>query len=99
DDCPIVPRVPQPTHDIHELARDLVAQIVLVEPFLAEVEGGRIMRAGDDVPGRSAAADMIERGKTARDVERLAETRGHGRAEPDVARYRTQRGKQRHRLE
>src|SRR5215831_18646523 len=42
---------------------------------------------------------MVEGCKAAGDMERLAEARGYGRAEPDVTRHHTQRGQQRHRLE
>ena len=64
---------------------DLVAQIVLVELLLAEIERRLVVGAGHDVPGGAAAAEMIERGEGARDVVRLAEARRHRRAEADMA--------------
>ena len=83
-DGAVVPRVPQPAHDVDELGRDLVTQVVLVEALLAEVQRGGIVRARDHVPGGSPAAEMVERREAAGDVERFAEARGDGRAEPDV---------------
>src|SRR5262245_48687217 len=99
DDRTIVPGVPQPAHDVHEFGGDLVAQVVLVQALAAKIERRGIMGAGHDVPRCPAAAEMVERREAAGNMERLAETRGHGRTEPDVARRHAQRRQQRHRLE
>src|SRR4029077_20863575 len=57
----VVPGVPKSAHDVHELGRDLVTQVVLVEALLAEVQGGGIVRARHHVPGGSPAAERVER--------------------------------------
>ena len=66
---------------------------------MPEVE--RILGAprGDHIPPRTAAAEMIEGEKLAREVEGLAVGRRSGGDEPDVARHRRERGEQRDRLE
>src|SRR5262249_54472787 len=51
------------------------------------------------IPCCPPAADVIERCKTACDVEWLAEAGGYGRAEADVARHHAQGGQQRRGLE
>src|SRR5436190_23584326 len=75
NDGAIVPGVPQPAHYFDELGCDLVAQVVLVGAFPAEVQRSRTVCAGNDVPGCPSAAEMVERSERARDVRGLAEAR------------------------
>src|SRR5947208_13101952 len=83
DDRAVVPGIPETTHHVDELRRDLVAQVVLGEVRLAEIECGPFVSAGDDIPAGAAVAEMIERGEGASDMERLAEARRHRGAETD----------------
>jgi len=78
-------------HDVHELGRDLVAQIVLVQAFAAEIQRGSVVGAGHDVPTRPSTAQMVERRKGASDLKRLAEAGRDGGAEPDVTRHHADR--------
>ncbi len=40
DDGTLLPAVPEPAHHVDEFARDLIAQIVLVQALAAEVQRG-----------------------------------------------------------
>ena len=94
-----IPAAPQPAHHVDKLARALVAQGVVRQRHMPEVEG--ILRAprGDHVPPRATAAKMIEGEKLAREIERLAIGRRSGRNEADMACHWGERCEQRDRLE
>src|SRR5215204_7195794 len=94
NDCAVVPGIPETTHHIDELRRDLVAEIVLRELRLTEIERSLVVRAGDDIPAGAAVAEMIERSESAGDMERFAETRRHRGAESNVGRHHAQRRQQ-----
>src|SRR5262249_2709646 len=95
----VVPAVPQPDHDLRELARPMIALAVLVVDVAAEVVGLAQHAGGDEVPAGAAAADMIDGGELARHMEGLVVARGGGRHEPDAACQRGERREQRERLE
>ncbi|CAM2159799.1 conserved hypothetical protein [Paraburkholderia tropica] len=94
----VVPAIPKAGHDVEELARATIALVVLHMFVEAEIQGGIGIRSGDEIPARASAAQMIERGETARDVVRRVEGRRCGGDEADLRRYGRQRGKQRERL-
>lgn len=57
----VLPAVPQPDGDVHELGRPPVALAVRRPVVEAEVERGAAFGGGDDVPARPAAADVVQR--------------------------------------
>ena len=63
----VAPAIPQAAHHIDEFFRDLVPQLV-VRMRAAEVAAGGGCRSRDGVPGRPAAADVIQRPEDARNV-------------------------------
>ena len=87
DDGAVVPRVPMPEHDLHELVGPVVAQVVLQVLLAPHVERFAIVDRGHHVPGRAPVRHQIERGEAAGDVEGLevggragggeAQLRGH----------------------
>ena len=95
----VLPAVPQRHGHVDELGRALVALPVAGDLVEAEVLRGRLGGGGDDVPARPAAADVIERGEPAGQVERVVVGRGRGGDQPDVAGHPGQRGEQQGRLE
>ena len=60
DKCAVVPAVPQPAHDIDELSGNFIPEIMVFKSILAKVQGGRIHRAGDHIPGGSPVAHVID---------------------------------------
>src|SRR3954453_5008172 len=69
----VVPGIPETAYHVDEFRCDLVAEVMLVEPFLAEIERGFVVGAGDHVPTGAAVAEVIERSDRARNVVGLAE--------------------------
>ena len=74
--------IPQPGDHVIELARPLVALVVLHVVVEAEIQRRIRVGGGDDVPAGAAAADVVERGEAARDV--VGRVKG-GRAGGDQA--------------
>src|SRR6202043_3470483 len=89
-DRTVIPAVPQPAHRVDKLGCDLIAQIMVVMLRAAEIERRGARAAGHHVPGRTAAAQVIEGSKGARDVVRLAKARRYGRAKADMGCDRAQ---------
>ena len=94
----VAPAIPQAAHHIDEFFRDLVAQLV-VWMRAAEVAAGGGRRGRDRVPGRPAAADVIQRCENARNRVGIAVGRRHGRGETNMRRRHRQRREQRQRLQ
>ena len=94
-----VPAVPQALHHIGKLAGTFVA--VGMGQVVLQVEIARLELAGrgDQVPARSPAAQVVQRGKLARNVKGLIEA-GRGRAhQADALGHGRERRQQRERLE
>jgi len=68
DQRPVIPTIPQPLDHIDKLLGALVAQLVVHLAVEVEVERRLWPRAGDDIPGGAALADMVDRGEQARYV-------------------------------
>src|SRR5262249_20371250 len=85
-DGAFVPAMPQPADNVDELARNLVALVVLDMGLAAEIAIGFRRTGRDDVPGHATFGEVGQRLEHARDVERLAETRRDRAAETDLAR-------------
>jgi hypothetical protein len=98
-DRAVVPAIPEALHDVDELLRDLVAQVVLHVSFAAEVERGLGRRARHHVPGCPPLGDVVEGAEGAGDVVGLAEAGRHGGAEAEVPRRGAQHRDERGRLE
>ncbi len=98
NDGVVAPAIPQTAHHIDEFFRDLVA-VLVVRMRAAEIAAGGGRRGGDRVPGRPAAADVIQRCEDARDGVGIAVGRRHGRGETDMRRRHRQRREQRQRLQ
>ena len=81
DQRPVLPAIPQPAHDIDKLVGALIAQLMVHLVFEAEVERRLRARAGDDVPGGAALADVVDRGEQAGYIVRLGKARRYGGAE------------------
>jgi hypothetical protein len=64
DEGVLGPAVPQPGHDIEELAGPAVAFAVLHMLGQSEIERRIGVRGRDQVPAGPAAADVVERGET-----------------------------------
>jgi hypothetical protein len=94
----IIPAVPQAAADVHELGRPLIELIMRKVVLTAKVEVLPRHAAGDDVPAGAAAADVVDRGELARDLEGKVVAGGGGADEADVLRPGRQRGHQRERL-
>ena len=91
--------VPQPGHNVMKLAGAVIARGVIWLGLQAEVAAAVRIRSGHHVPAGPPAADVIERGKAARDMERLVVS-GRGRCdEADSLSHPGQCGKQREWLE
>ncbi len=99
DDGTVFPAVPQPLHDVDELLGDLVAEVVLHVLFAAEVQRGLAGRAGHDVPGGAALAQVVNRGEGPGHVIGLAEARRDGGAQANALGGGSQRRDERRRLE
>jgi hypothetical protein len=82
NDGVILPAIPMPEYDLHELVSMIVAQVVLDHLVVAHVLGFAVIERGDDVPGRAPLGHQIERGEQARHMERLVIACGIGCAEP-----------------
>jgi hypothetical protein len=93
------PAVPEPGHDVVELARAAIALAVLHMLIEAEIERRIRIGRGDDVPAGAAAGDPIERGETPGDVIGRVEGGRAGGDEPDALGGLRQRRQQRERLE
>ena len=91
--------VPEAGDHIVELARTVIARIVLHLRVLTEIQRRIWIRGGDDVPPRPAAAEMVERGEAPGDVIGLVEGGRGGRHQPDPLRRARQGGQQREGLE
>ena len=93
------PAVPQPGHDIEELAGAAVALAVLHVLGQPEIERRVGVRGGDQVPAGAPAADMVERGEAPRDqIGRLEGRRGGG-DQPEMLGHHRQRRQQGQRIE
>ncbi len=71
-------------HDLGELVGAVVALGVPVVRVAVEVQRLDLHAGGDEVPAGAAAADVVERGELARDVERLVVARRGGADQPDA---------------
>ena len=78
------PGVPEAFDDFHELGGAGVAGGVVEVGVAVEVAGLGVGPGGDDVPAGSAAADVVQRGPFAGDVERLVVGGGGGGDEADM---------------
>jgi hypothetical protein len=76
--------IPETAHDVDELLRPGVSVGVGEVALAAEVPGLARVGGGDEVPARAAAAQMIEGGELARDVERFVVGRGRSCHEADA---------------
>lgn len=79
----VSPAIPEAGHDIEELPAPPVALAVLHMFFQTEVERRVRVGRGDQIPASAPAAQVVERGKAARDVIRLIERGGRGRDQTD----------------
>ena len=77
--------VPQALGDPDELQAAAVAGVVVEVLLAAEVRRRARVAAGDHVPAGPAAADQLQRGQPAGDVERVVVGGGHGGDEAEVA--------------
>ncbi len=91
--------VPQPLGDLNVFERPPVTGLVVVVLVAAVVARRPGVTAGDDVPAGPAAADVVERGQPAGDVERLVVGGGDRTHQADVAGVHGDRGQQRQWLE
>jgi hypothetical protein len=95
----LVPAVPQAAHDLGKFGRAVIAVVMREVRLLAEIERFLGIGGGDEIPARASAADVIERGELARDVQGLVIGRGRGGDEADVLCHGGKRREQRDRLE
>src|SRR5437763_1472885 len=81
-----------PGHDVKEFAGAAVALAMLHMLGQSEIERGVGVRGGDQVPAGAPAAEMVERGETARDrVGRLKGGRSGGDQPQMLGLYRQDR--------
>ena len=99
DEGVLVPAVPQAEHDFGELDRPLVAIGVRHVLVAAVVQRVLLVVRGHEVPGRAAAADLVERGELAGERIGLVVGRGRCRDEAEMPGYGGQRRQDRHRFE
>src|SRR5215469_11010403 len=99
DQRPVFPTIPQPVDDIDELLGALIAQLVVHLAVEVEVERRLWPRAGDDVPGGAALADVVDRGEQAGYVVGFGKARRYRGAEAEPRRVRAQHRNQARRLE
>ncbi len=97
DDGIFLPAVPQPFHHLRELGRATVA-LMLWRQGHAEIGRLGLAARRDQVPPTPAAADLVERGEEARDMERFIEGGAGRRDEADLRPDGRERGQQRKRL-
>jgi hypothetical protein len=95
----IRPGIPQAGHHIVEFAGTAVALVVLDMLRETEIQCRIGIGRGDDVPAGAAAADMVERSETPRDVVGGVEGGGAGRYKADAFGHGGKRRQQRERLE
>ena len=76
--------VPKPHHHIGEFIGPLISVGIGVVAFQVEVERFLLLAAGDTVPARAPAADMIQRGEHARHGIGFGIAGGAGRGEADM---------------
>jgi hypothetical protein len=95
----VLPAVPQPRDDVHELIGSLVALGVERHRVTAEVLGDLIRARGDDVPGDPAATDVVDRRELAGQVVGLLVGARRGADESDLLGAGGQGRDQRERLE
>jgi hypothetical protein len=81
DQRPVFPAIPQPLDHIDELLRALVTQLVVHLTVEVEIKRRLRARAGDDVPGGTALADVVDRGEQAGYVVGFGKARRYGGAE------------------
>ncbi len=91
----VLPRaLPELRADLEVLLGPDVALVVLLEPVGAEVPGGAVEGARDDVPADAAPGDVVERGDLAGEVERVRLDDTRGEREPEVLGRHGERGEQ-----
>ena len=78
--------IPQPLHHVQVLGRAAVALGVINMLLTAKVAGRAFQAGGDYVPTGAAAADQVQRGKLAGDVEGLGVGRGQRGHQADLRR-------------
>ena len=91
--------VPQPGDHVVELARPVVALVMLHLLVEAEIQRRVGVRGGDDVPAGAAAAEMVERGEAPGDVIGRVESGRGGGDEADMLGRARERREERERLE
>ena len=87
----LLPAVPEPVDDIGELFGPRVTIRMRDESVMIEVQRGRGIGRGHEIPAGAPAAQPIERGELPGHVERLVVTGRHRRDETDPRRHRRQR--------
>jgi hypothetical protein len=76
--------IPKACHDIVKFACATIPRVVIQMIVSPKIERGVRIGCRHDVPARAAAADVIERRETARDMIGLVESRRRGSDKSDV---------------
>ena len=95
----VFPGIPQALHDIEMFGGEPVARIMREMRRLAEIRSTAFEPGRHHVPAGAAAADVVERGELARDVEGLAVAGGQRCDETDMRGSAGQRRQDGQRLE
>ncbi|CDN41599.1 Putative uncharacterized protein [Paenibacillus sp. P22] len=95
----VLPGIPQAARHLQILRRDAVSLVVIGMLLLAEVGSRALQRRGDNVPARTAVADLVDGGELPRYRERLAVRGGQSADEPNMGAHRCQCAQNRNRLE
>src|SRR5208282_5400369 len=99
DEGVVLPTVPQSGDDAGEFFGAFVAGVVVQVLVAVEVACLLVRPGGDDVPAGPPAADVVQRGVFAGDMDRLVVGGRRGGDEADAGGLGGQRGHQRQRLE
>ena len=94
-----VPAIPQGAAGLQHIVRPVIAIVLRRHPVHAAIARLVVGRRGDDVPGRAAAAQQVERSQAAGDLVGLVEGSRDGVAETEMARHARHQRQHRHRVD